>query len=42
MSRDYRLYLRDILEACEKVRRYTRGVTADQFVSDEMRYGGVV
>lgn len=32
--RDYRLYLDDILESCNKIRRYTDGMSFDEFVSD--------
>ena len=30
MSRDYRLYLDDIRECCEKILRYTHGLTFRQ------------
>ena len=32
--RDYKLYLDDILESCHKIRRYTDGMSFDEFVSD--------
>lgn len=32
--RDYKLYLDDILESCNKIRRYTDGMSFDEFVSD--------
>ena len=34
--RDVRLFLTDILEAIEKVRRYTAGITYETFESNEM------
>lgn len=42
MSRDPSLYLEDIVEACEKIQRYTRGMTFDQFVEDERTMDAVV
>jgi len=36
MSRDYRLYLDDMREACEKVLRYTEDISLDQFVQPVM------
>jgi uncharacterized protein with HEPN domain len=42
MSREWRLYLEDIRHACEKIRRFTRGMTADQFRADERPFDAVV
>lgn len=42
MSRDYRLYLEDVREACEKVMRYIRGMTFAQFIQDEKTFDAVV
>jgi uncharacterized protein with HEPN domain len=42
MSRDYRLYLDDIRESCEKVLRYVGGLTFDQFVQDEKTFDAIV
>jgi len=42
MSRDYRLYLDDVREACEKVIRYIQGLTFEQFVEDERTFDAVV
>ena len=42
MSRDYRLYLDDIRESCEKVLRYVHGLTFSQFVHDEKTFDAVV
>jgi uncharacterized protein with HEPN domain len=36
VSRDLRLYLDDIVECCDKVGRYTLGLTFDQFRNSEM------
>ncbi len=35
MSRDTRLYLADIVGCCDKIGRYTVGLTIEQFRSDE-------
>ena len=42
MSRDYRLYLDDMLMAAEKVLRYTQGVDFTRFVDDEKTFDAVV
>jgi uncharacterized protein with HEPN domain len=42
MSRDFKLYLDDIRESAEKVSRYTRGLSFDQFVGDEKTFDAVV
>ena len=42
MSRDYRLYLEDILEAAQKIEGYTEGLSFQQFVQDEMRLDAVL
>lgn len=42
MSHDYRLYLEDMQEACEKVLRYVRSLLFDQFVQDEKTFDAVV
>lgn len=34
MSRDYRLYLDDILEACQKIRLFTDGMSFRDFEQD--------
>jgi uncharacterized protein with HEPN domain len=36
------VYLRDILRACTKVRRYVEGITAAQFVVDEKTIDAVI
>jgi uncharacterized protein with HEPN domain len=40
--RKERLYLLDIVEACEKLLRYTQGVTFDQFVRDDILFDATV
>lgn len=42
MSRDFRLFLEDILESCEKVLRYTHGLSFEQFRADEKTVDAVV
>ena len=42
MSRDYRLFLDDIQDSCAKILRYTRGLTFEQFVSDDKTFDAVV
>lgn len=36
MSREYKLYLRDILKAIEKIEHYVQGLDFDQFLSNDM------
>lgn len=42
MSRDYRLYLDDIRDACAKVIRYAQGRNQSQFLSDDKTFDAVV
>ena len=42
MSRSIRLYLEDILTSGVKVRRYTEGMSFEDFQSDERTYDAVV
>ncbi|MCT7949769.1 DUF86 domain-containing protein [Ancylothrix sp. C2] len=42
MSRSMRLYLEDILTSCAKVKRYTEGMTFEDFQRDERTYDAVV
>jgi len=42
MSRDWTFYLDDILESCDKILRYTAGVSFDLFIKDEKTYDAVV
>jgi uncharacterized protein with HEPN domain len=42
MSRDYKLYLQDILEAVEKIESYLDGISFEQFTQDDMRRDAVL
>ena len=42
MSRDYRLYLDDILEAVTKIESYLEGVSFQEFAQDSMRVDAVL
>ncbi|MBX3265590.1 MAG: DUF86 domain-containing protein [Acidobacteria bacterium] len=42
MSRDYSLYLYDILEACQSVQEYTYGQTFAEFVTDKKTQDAVI
>ena len=42
MSRDYRLYLLDIIDACDRARSYVDGYTFDQFILDHKTVDAVV
>lgn len=41
MSRDPRLFLDDILASCEKVLRYTDGITFERFQADDKTFDAV-
>ena len=42
MSREHRLFLEDMHKACEKVARYTEGLTREQFVADGKTFDAVM
>ncbi len=42
MSRDYNLFLGDIRQSCQRILRYTSGLTKDDFVADEKTYDAVL
>lgn len=42
MSRNESLYLADIHESCEKVLRYTKGMTYKNFVNDDLHFDAVL
>lgn len=42
MSRSHELYLRDILKAGERIKRFTDGLDSDAFKADELRVDGVL
>jgi uncharacterized protein with HEPN domain len=41
-TKNHKLYLEDILEAVEKIQRYTKGLTYDAFVKNEMAVDAVI
>ncbi len=41
-SRDWRLYADDIIEACEKIRRFTTGMSFPNFLADERTRDAVI
>jgi len=41
-TRDWRLYAEDIIEACEKVRRYIEGMTYEAFLADDRTRDAVI
>lgn len=42
MSRDESFYLADIQESCEKVLRFTKGMTYKDFVHDDLHFDAVL
>jgi uncharacterized protein with HEPN domain len=42
MSRDYKVYLDDILEAAANIRSYTSGITREAFTQDKKTFDAVV
>ena len=42
MSRDESLYLGDIQESCEKILRFTKGMTYKEFVHDDLHFDAVL
>ena len=42
MRRDGRVFLDDIVEACDKISRYTAGITIELFRQDEKTIDAVV
>lgn len=42
MPRDYRVYADDILEAIEKIKRFTSGIDAEAFRRDEKTFDAVI
>lgn len=42
MPRDYRAYLRDILEAIRRIEKYTENISFDEFVDNELIQDGVL
>jgi len=42
MSRDYKVYLEDIVQAIEKIQRYTEGLSLEVLASDEKTLDAVL
>src|SRR5690242_16738629 len=42
MSRDWQVYLADIVQACEKVSRFTAGMGREAFFSDDRTFHAVI
>lgn len=42
MSRDFRVYLEDMLEAIRRIRRYTSGLSGEAFSKDEKTLDAVI
>ena len=42
MQREYKAYLKDILEAIRKIEKYTKKLSFDDFVEDDLIQDGVV
>jgi len=42
MSRDQVMYLQDIAQSCEKILRFTAGLTRSELIQDEKTYDAVV
>ena len=42
MSRNWRLFLQDIVEACEKILRYTSGLDFEAFTKSDVVYDAVL
>jgi len=41
-EKDYHLYLQDILKHCQRIIRYTQGVTYEQFAQDDILIDAVI
>ncbi len=42
MQREYRLFLKDILDATQRIERFSVGITRQQFEADEMRLHAIL
>ena len=42
MSRDYKLYLDDIVESCEKIQTFAAGMSYEAFIQDERTIDAIV
>jgi len=41
VSRDWQLYLKDISASCEKILRFTEGLSIEQLIQDDKTYDAV-
>lgn len=42
MSRDYKLFLDDIIQCCEKISRFINGLSYNQFITNEIIFDAVM
>lgn len=42
MSRDLKFYLQDIKHSCEKILKFTQGITQEKFIQNELIYDAVL
>ena len=42
MSRDFRVFLKDILDAVQRIREYTSGISSSQFSADSKTFDAVI
>lgn len=42
MSRDYEIYLEDILGAIDRIQAYMQGITRTEFETDRMRFDAII
>ena len=42
MPRFYKLYLKDILKACQQIQNYLNGISEADFKSDQLRIDGIL
>lgn len=42
MSRSIRLYLDDMIKSCDKILKYTQGLTFEEFVANDLVYDAVI
>lgn len=42
MSRSIRLYLDDIIKSCDKILKYTKGITFEEFIANDLVYDAVI
>ncbi len=42
MKREYRLFLKDIIEACRHIQEFTEGMNFEEFVGDEKTSSAVI